>query len=96
MQTFWEIMLLLTMKRQRFCAHFLLLENCAKYCLDPEPEREPELNFSKVGIGTRIAVNHYGSKALTKKVIFSTILPVAYRGWLPIFSTFAGMIFFRS
>ncbi len=37
-----EIMLLLTLKRQDFVEFLLLLENCAKYCLDPEPEPEPE------------------------------------------------------
>ncbi len=30
------------MKRQDFFTNFLLLENCDKYCLDPEPELEPE------------------------------------------------------
>jgi hypothetical protein len=51
-------MLLLTLKR--FYTNFLLLENCAKYCLDPEPEPEPTL--SEVGTGTGTATNHYGSK----------------------------------
>ncbi len=38
--TFWETMLLVTLERQGFVQLFLLLKNCAKYCLDPEPEPE--------------------------------------------------------
>jgi hypothetical protein len=44
MQTFWEIMLLLTLERQDFFTiFFFLLINRAEYCLDPEPEPEPKL-----------------------------------------------------
>ncbi len=39
MQTFWEIMLLLTLKKQDFVQ---LLLKCDKYCLYPEPEPKPE------------------------------------------------------
>jgi hypothetical protein len=53
MAAFWEIMLLLILKRQDF-VQFFLLKNCAKYCLDPEPE------FG-TGIGTTI--NHSRSTA---------------------------------
>jgi hypothetical protein len=69
--TFWEIMLLLTLKRQYLVKKNICLKT-AKYCLDPEPVRElepgPEVrtgtgaatgtqNLYKVGAGT----NHYGS-----------------------------------
>ncbi len=53
---FWEIMLLLTIKKARFCANFCR-KTVLKYCLDPEPK-----NCSKVGTGT--AKNHYGSTTL--------------------------------
>jgi hypothetical protein len=43
-------------EKARFCAIFMFLENCAKYCLDPEP------NFFKVGTGT--ATTYYGSTTL--------------------------------
>ncbi len=39
--TFWEKMLLQTWKRQ-ILYKFFLLKNCAKYCLDREPEQESE------------------------------------------------------
>jgi hypothetical protein len=41
--TFWEIMLILTLKRQDFVQIFLFLENYAKYCLDPDPEQKLKL-----------------------------------------------------
>jgi hypothetical protein len=39
MPTFWEIMLLLRLKKQDFVQ---LLLKCDKYCLDPGPEPKPE------------------------------------------------------
>ncbi len=39
---FWETMLLLTLKRQDYVQFLLLLKNCAKYCLGPEQESDPE------------------------------------------------------
>jgi hypothetical protein len=36
-QLLWEIMLLPTLERQDF-VKFMIDGNCAKYCLDPEPE----------------------------------------------------------
>ncbi len=35
-------MLLLTFEKAKFYTNILLLENCAKCCLDPETEPEPE------------------------------------------------------
>jgi hypothetical protein len=35
--TFWEIMLLLVLRGKILCK-FFVVKNCAKYCLDPEPE----------------------------------------------------------
>jgi hypothetical protein len=40
--TFWETMLLLTLKRNHFVKKMLLLKSSANYCLDPEPKPEPE------------------------------------------------------
>ncbi len=34
-------------EKARFYTNFLLLENCARYCLDPEPEPEPKLFQSR-------------------------------------------------
>ncbi len=83
--TFWEIMLLLALKNTRFVTNFVLLENYAKYCLDPEPEsklfpsriRNRIQNFSKVGTGT--ATNHYCP---------TTLLPCGPSSFLRIFSYF--------
>jgi hypothetical protein len=47
-------------EKARFCTNFLLLENCAKYCLDPEPE-------PKIGTGT--TSNHCGSTTLLTSAI---------------------------
>jgi hypothetical protein len=38
--TFWETLLLLTVKRQDFCTHLFLFY--AKYGLDPAPNLDPE------------------------------------------------------
>jgi hypothetical protein len=57
-------MLLLTLKRQDFVKKNLLLENCAKYCLDPEREREPEPKLFPCRDWN--ATNLYGSTALQK------------------------------
>jgi hypothetical protein len=46
-------------EKARFCPNFLLLKNCAKYCLDTEPEHK---TFLKPEPGT--ATNHYGSTTL--------------------------------
>jgi hypothetical protein len=40
MSTFYEIMLLLTLKRQDFVQIFCYWKTSAKCCLDPEPEPE--------------------------------------------------------
>jgi hypothetical protein len=47
---------------QDFVHIFWLLENCAEYFLDPEPEWDRNENFSKVGTGT--VTNHYGCTTL--------------------------------
>jgi hypothetical protein len=58
-QTFWDIMLFLTLEKQDKVKK-ILSKNCARYCLDPAPEpeteQEPEPNFSEVG--TRTAIYH--------------------------------------
>jgi hypothetical protein len=41
-QTFWEKMLLLTVKTTRFCTNLSLLKTCAQYGLDPVPDIDPE------------------------------------------------------
>ncbi len=51
----------------RFCTHFLLLENCAKYCLDPEPETK----LSKVATGT---ATHHLIRTLHKYMTGDNIL----------------------
>ncbi len=51
----------------RFCTHFLLLENYAKYCLDPEPETK----LSKVATGT---ATHHLIRALQKYMTGDNIL----------------------
>jgi hypothetical protein len=41
--TFWEINDASSdIEKARFCTNFLLLENRAKYCLDPQPELKSE------------------------------------------------------
>jgi hypothetical protein len=40
--TFWDAMLRLTLKRQGYVQFLLSLKNCAKYCLYPEQEPDPE------------------------------------------------------
>jgi hypothetical protein len=42
-------------EKARFCTNFLLLENCAKYGLDPEPEPAPK-PFQSRKFGTGIIV----------------------------------------
>jgi hypothetical protein len=48
-------MLLLTLKRQDF-AQILLLENCAKYCLDPDPELKLFQSWNRT-LGWAVIVN---------------------------------------
>ncbi len=55
-------------EKARPCTNFVLLENCAKYCLVPESEPKPELFQSRTGTGNGTATNHYGSTALALRV----------------------------
>jgi hypothetical protein len=70
-------------KKPRFFAILLFLENCAKYCLGPERNRNRNKNFSKVGTGT--ATNHYGPTTLPSSTLLRAPLlrglPKGSDGW---------------
>jgi hypothetical protein len=53
MPTFWETTLLLSLKTARLCTNFFSLKIFAKYCLDPEAEREPKLFQSRNRINNK-------------------------------------------
>ncbi len=72
MSILWEIMLLLTSKKERFCTNVLFLEHCVKYCLDPEPEPDRNQNLSKVR--TETATNHYGSSCIQLSGVYCIVL----------------------
>jgi hypothetical protein len=63
MQTFWETMLLFTLKRQGFVQilFYLKEKKCAKYGVDSNKNRNRNQNFSRVGTGTGFgtAINYY-------------------------------------